>query len=99
MGRQLGLADRAGAGLGHRVVVLDGRAADADRADSSPSASTIGMPPGNVISPSFECSMPKAACPAATACRSAPVSMPKNTAVLAFFRAMSIEPTQAPSMR
>ena len=55
---QIGDAEDLGAGLGHRVIVLDRVPLTPMAPTSTPSSSTMGRPPGNVIRPSLECSMP-----------------------------------------
>ncbi len=97
--RQFGVADRLGTGERHRIVVLHRRAGHADRArhlaagiDDRDTAREGDQPVIRVLD-----AVERAAGLRQAADR--PVIMPKNTAVFAFFCAMSIEPTQAPSIR
>src|SRR5262249_10959305 len=59
----------------------------------------IGSPPGKVMRPPFETSMPYRGFPGCDSLPSSPDPMVKKQAVFAFLMAISIEPTQASSMR
>ncbi len=91
--------ERIGAGLCDLRILRDGATGDPIAPSTSPSALRSGMPPANVARISLVNCGHFGRCTRAAVIQIASLFASKSTAVQAFFLAMSMEPSTAPSIR
>jgi len=82
MGWQVTQPNDADASLCDGLIVFDRASADSNASDQNTFMVDYWRPPGKVIRPSLECSIPKREPPGCESWPICPVGIPKKTAVL-----------------